>query len=97
MSNDRSELDELLWIELRHGLTKRVGDNIDTDTVDNIERDLTNLLNKYKGLLSIEGPLPRIKMWLSNDKLNFMFFDRKTGKRMLLGQWLENKGGLYEQ
>ena len=93
MSYDRDELDTLLYLEARFGLTKTVGTVVNTDTVDSVENELVKLLLKYKEINKITNPLPRIKMWLSNDKLNFMFFDKKTGKRVLLGQWLDNKGG----
>lgn len=93
MSYDRDELDTLLYIEARYGLTKTVGPVMNADQVDSIENELVGLLNKYKEIKKITNPLPRIKMWLSNDKLNFMFFDKKTGKRVLLGLWLLDKGG----
>lgn len=93
---DRSDVELLTWIELRFGLTKSVGNNPSNDQIQSIETELVSILNKYKTQLNIASPLPRIKMWIANEKVNFMFFDKKSGKRVLLGEWLSNKDEFYE-
>lgn len=93
---DFTDVELLIWMELRFGLTKSVGSNPSNDQIQSIELELVSILNKYKTQLNIVSQLPRIKMWISNDKVNFMFFDKKSGKRVLLGEWLSNKEEFYE-
>lgn len=97
MMEDMNEIDRLIWIELRHGLTKRVGINPSNDKIEEIEKQLMSILNKNKEEMKITNPVPRVRMWLTNDQVNFMFFDRKNGKRVILGEWLSNKGTTYER
>lgn len=94
---DMNDVELITWIEKRFGLTKSVGNNPTNDQIGSVETELVSILNKYKNELNISSPLPRVKMWITNDKVNFMFFDKKSGKRILLGDWLSNKGDYYEQ
>lgn len=89
--DDMNDIEKITWIELRFGMTKDIGDNPSNDRVEAVENELFTLLNRYREELKIKSPLPKVRIWLANNKLNFMFFDRKTGKRVLLGQWLANK------
>lgn len=97
MHEDMSDIDKILWIELRHGITKTIGANPTNDKVEATENELVSILSKYREQLKISNPLPRVRMWLTNDKLNFLFFDRKTGRRVLLGDWLSNRETKYER
>lgn len=97
MNEDMSDIEKLLWIELRFGITKTVGSNPTNEKMEQIENELLSILSKHKSDLKITNPLPRVRMWLTNDKLNFMFFDRKTGRRILLGNWLANEETPYER
>lgn len=94
---DMNDVELLTWIEKRFGLMKSLGANPSNDVVGAVETELVSILNKYKTELNIASPLPRIKMWITDNKVNFMFFDKKSGKRILLGDWLSNKGEYYEQ
>jgi len=94
--NDMSDIEKILWIEMRHGITKTLSDT-SNDVVDATENELVSMLSKYREELKITMPVPRIRMWLTNNKLNFMFFDRKSGKRILLGSWLANEEKPYER
>lgn len=96
MNEDMNDVELLTWIELRFGLTKYVGPNPSNDQISALESELVGLLNRYKNELNIQSPLPRIKMWLNNDKVNFMFFDKRSGKRVILGKWLDGKEEYYE-
>lgn len=91
------DIEKIIWIEKRFGITKTIGDNPSNDKVEATENELLTILSKYKEELSIENPLPRVRMWLTNDKLNFLFFSRKSGKRILLGTWLSNQETPYER
>jgi hypothetical protein len=95
--NDIIEIEKILWIEKRFGITKTIGDNPSNDKVEQTENELLGLLSKYREQLRITIPIPKIRTWLTDDKLNFMFFDRKSGKRILLGTWLSNKETPYER
>lgn len=94
--NDMSDIEKILWIEMRHGITKTISDT-SNESVEATENELVNILTKYREQLNITMPVPRIRMWLTNDKLNFMFFERKSGKRILLGSWLANEEKPYER
>lgn len=97
MTEDMNDIEKILWIEKRFGITKTIGENPSNDKVEATENELLGLLNKYREELHISNPLPRVRMWLTNDKLNFLFYDRKSGKRILLGDWLANKDTPYER
>lgn len=97
MQEDMSDIEKIRWIELRFGITKTIGSNPSNDKVESVESELTSILSKYREQLRITYPLPRIRIWLTNDKLNFMFFDRKSSKRVLLADWLSNKETTYER
>lgn len=92
-----TDIEKLLWIEKRFSFTKTIGENPSNDKVDSIENELLSILSRYKEELKISSQMPKIRIWLTNDKLNFLFFDRKTGKRILLGDWLLNKETPYER
>lgn len=91
MNDDMTDIEKILWIELRFGITKTVESNPTNDRVEAIENELLSLLSKYREELKINTQIPKVRMWITNNKLNFMFFDRKSGKRVLLGQWLSNQ------
>jgi len=97
MIDDLNEIETLIRIELRHGLTKKVGVNPSNDKIEEIEKNLMAILHKNKEEMKIKTPVPRVRMWLTNDQVNFMFFDKNTGKRVILGEWLANKGTTYER
>ena len=97
MNDDMNDIEKILWIEKRFGITKTIGENPSNDKVEATENELVGLLSKYREELRITNPLPKIRIWLTNDKLNFLFFDRKSGKRILLGDWLANKETTYER
>lgn len=97
MNEDMNDIEKLLWIEKRFGITKTVGENPPNDKIEATENELLGILSKYREQLKLNSPVPRVRMWLTNDKLNFLFFDRKTGKRVLLGDWLANKETQYER
>lgn len=97
MTEDMNDIEKILWIEKRFGITKTIGKNPSNEKVEATETELLGLLNKYRDELHISNPLPRVRMWLTNDKLNFIFYDRKSGKRILLGDWLSNKETPYER
>lgn len=97
MTEDMNDIEKILWIEKRFGITKTIGENPSNEKVEATETELLGLLNKYRDELHISNPLPRVRMWLTNDKLNFIFYDRKSGKRILLGDWLSNKETPYER
>lgn len=97
MMEDMNDIEKILWIEKRFGITKTIGENPSNDKVEATENELISILSRYREELNITNPLPRVRMWLTNDKLNFLFFDRKSGKRILLGDWLANKEIHYER
>lgn len=96
MMEDMNDIELILWIEKRFGITKTVGENPSSDRVESVENELVGLLSKYRQELRITSPLPKIRIWITNDKLNFTFFDRKSGNRIYLGDWLQNKGASYD-
>lgn len=97
MNEDMTDIEKILWIEKRFGITKTIGENPTNDKVEATENELLGMLSRYREELKITNPLPRVRMWLTNDKLNFLFFDRKSGKRILLGTWLLNQETPYER
>jgi hypothetical protein len=97
MLEDMDDIEKLTWIELRHGLTKSIGTNPSNDKVEEVEKELLSILNKHREEKKIVSPIPRVRMWITNDRVNFMFYDRKNGKRVILGEWLSNKEPQYER
>jgi hypothetical protein len=92
MNDYINEIEELTYIERRYGLlTKTIGQNPSNEKLSTVERTLVEFLEKYKKELAIVTPLPRIRAWLVDNKINFIFFDRRTGRRILLGEWLSNR------
>ena len=91
------EIETLTWMEKRFGpLQKTIQGGYNMDKADQIQHELTALLAKYQKQLNIQSPIPRIRVWTTDDKLNFLFFDKNTGKRILLGSWLSGKEAPYE-
>jgi hypothetical protein len=96
MFEDMSDIEILTRMEKNYGpLTKRLL-VFTTDSVDRLETELIQLLHKYKSQFNVRSPIPRIRMWVEDDIVNFLFFDKATGKRVILGEWFENKSGYYE-
>jgi hypothetical protein len=96
MQEDLNDIERIIWMEKRFGpLSKSIPGGFNMEKVDQIEGQLISLLQRYKTELLILGPIPRIRMWAEEDKVNFLFFDKETGKRILLGQWLSNKNEAY--
>mgnify|MGYP001558577695 CR=1 FL=1 len=93
---DINEIDALIAIEENFGLSKFIGDYPSNELVDNVENQLVVMLSKYKNMLKIDNPVPKIIVNIRGKHLRFTFFDKNTGKRVLLGQWLENKGRYYD-
>lgn len=96
MNEDMNDAELLVWMEKRFGITKHVGANPSNDKLQAVETQLTELLSRCREHYKLSMPIPRIRMWLTDNKLNFMFFDKKTGKRILLGHWIEGKEAYYE-
>lgn len=95
--DNMTELEFLEWAEARHGpLQKTIRGGFSMGKVDSIQSELTAILNKYKSVLNIKTPVPRMRVWATEDKLNFIFLDRITGRRILLANWLSGKDSYYE-
>lgn len=93
MNEDMNDIEKLLWIELRHGMTKTVSSAMPSnEEIEKAETQLVEMLTKHRESLKIASPLPKIRTWVTQNKINFMFFDRKTNRRVLLGEWLSNRG-----
>lgn len=97
MKNYTYDIEKLIWIEKRFGITKTIGEAPSTEKMEVIENELLALLSKYREQLKITHPLPKVRMWATHDKLNFLFYSRNTGKRIFLGDWLSNKEIPHEQ
>jgi hypothetical protein len=98
MMDDMNDIEKLLWIEKRFGITKTLEEkHPSNDKVEALEQELNSILSRYREEYKITMPMPRIRMWLTDNKMNFLFFDRKSGKRILLGNWLSNKEDFYER
>lgn len=97
MKVDMEDIEQLVYTEKRYNLTKTLGNNISGDRLQTIEHELLGILNKYKEELKISIPMPKVKTWVDEGKMNFIFLDRKTGRRILLGEWLANKEVYYER
>lgn len=96
MFEDMNDIEILTRMEKNYGpLTKKLA-VFTTDAIDKLEAELLLLLQKYKAQMNVRTPIPRIRMWIQDDTVNFLFFDKATGKRVILGEWLENKNGYYE-
>lgn len=95
--NSMDDIEVLLWMEKRFGpLQKTIRGGYNMDKADQIQHELVALLGKYQKQFSIASPVPRIRVWATDDKLNFLFFDKSTGKRIFLGAWLSGKEIHYE-
>jgi hypothetical protein len=96
MFDDMDEIEILTRMEKNHGpLSKKLA-MYSTDAIDKLEVELVALLQKYKSQMNVRSPIPKIRMWIQGNKVNFLFFDKSTGKRVILGEWLTNKNGYYE-
>ena len=97
MFEDMDEFEILVWMEKRFGpLQKTIKGGFNMDKADAIQSELSALLHRYQKQLAIKEPIPRIRVWTTDDKLNFLFFDKATGKRVLLGLWLSGKESYHE-
>lgn len=97
MNDDIDYIEFLISMEKRFGpLQKTVQGGYSMDKADAIQHELASMLQKYQKQLGLKEPVPRIRVWTTEDKLNFLFFDRNTGKRILLGAWLLGKEDHYE-
>ena len=96
MFDDMDDIEILTRMEKNYGpLSKKLA-VFTTDAIDILEKELVQLLQKYKAEFNVRTPIPRIRMWIQDNTVNFLFFDKATGKRVILGEWLENKNGYYE-
>ena len=97
MYEDMTDVEILLYIEKRFGcLSKSVQATNGNIKIENITNELQELLNKYRKELHLINPVPRIRSWVQEDKVNFLFFDKITGKRILLGEWLSGTKVRYD-
>jgi hypothetical protein len=88
MFDDMGELEILTRMEKIYGpLSKRLPEVYTTDAVDKIQAELMQLIQKYKSEFSIKDNIPRIRSWIEQNTVKFVFFDRHTGKRVILGEW----------
>jgi hypothetical protein len=88
MFEDMGELEVLIRMEKIYGpLSKKLPDVYTADAIDKIQAELIQLLQKYKGQLGIKDNIPRIRTWIEQNTIKFLFFDRHTGKRLILGEW----------
>lgn len=98
MFDDMGELEILIRMETYYGpLSKRLPGVYTTDTIDKIQSELVSLIYKYKHALNIKDSIPRIRIWIEHDKANFLFFDKHTGKRIILGEWLSEKAVIQRE
>lgn len=93
MNEEMTDIDLLVWTEKRFGMTKTFKSNPSNEQVSEITDELIRILNKTKRDLGIESPIPLVRLWVMNTQVKFSFFDRKTGLRVLLGEWLTGKDG----
>lgn len=94
---DMSEAEALVYIELKIGLSKTFSGKWDVNKVDEIEKSFQALLHQYKRELSLKVPIPRVRSWVTENKVNFILFDRTTGNRILLGDWMRERNTVHEQ
>lgn len=83
-----SDVEKLLWTEKRYGLTKKIKGNPSNDKIYAAEAELMSMLHHYHQELNIPIPIPKLRMWFSNNRLNFHFTNKRNDKRILLGDWL---------
>jgi hypothetical protein len=96
MFEDMNDIEILTRMEKNYGPLSKKLKVFTTDAIDKLEGELLQLLHKYKTQMNVRQPIPRIRMWIQDNTVNFLFFDKATGKRVILGEWLENKNGYYE-
>jgi len=95
---DMNDIEKITWMEKRFGLSKTFTEkHPSSDKIGAAEQELVSILSRYKEELKITMPLPRIRTWMTDNKMNLLFFERKSGKRILLGSWLANKEEFYER
>lgn len=97
MNEYMNDIELITWMEKRFGTLSKTIPNFTMDKADRVKVELVSLLQKYKSELNIRNPIPYIRSWSEADKVNFLFFDKLSGKRVLLGEWLEGKESPYEQ
>jgi hypothetical protein len=97
MFEDMGELEILVRMEKYYGpLSKRLPSVYTSDAVDKIQSELVSLIQKYKGQLGIKDNIPRIRTWIEQNTIKFLFFDRHTGKRLFLGEWFAKASRSYD-
>jgi hypothetical protein len=97
MFEDMNELEVLTRMETHYGPLRKKLSAYTTDVIDKLETELIQLLQRYKKDWSVNSQVPRVRMWIEENTVKFLFFDRSTGRRVILGHWLQNKCGYYEQ
>jgi hypothetical protein len=98
MKEYKDDIEVLTRMERKFGpLSKTLAGGYSMSKMDTVKSEFVSILQKYKTELGIRNPIPHIRMWAEEDKVNFLFFDKNTGKRILLGEWLEGKDFPYEQ
>lgn len=90
MFDDMGEIEILIRMETYYGpLSKRLPGVYTTDSIDKIQAELVGIIQKYRQQLGIKDNIPRIRVWIEQNTVRFLFFDRHTGKRIILGEWLK--------
>ena len=96
MLDDMTEVEALLYMEKRFGCLSRTVHINGVIKIEAVESSLKDILYKYKNTLNLTSPIPRIRSWAVEGKVNFLFFDKISGARILLGEWLSGKKGKYD-
>jgi hypothetical protein len=96
MFDDMNDMEILTRMEKHYGPLSKKLTVYTTDAIDKLEGELVTLLQQYRQKMSVKTPIPRIRMWIEENSVKFLFFDRSTGRRVILGEWLEGKHGYYE-
>jgi hypothetical protein len=97
MFDDMGELEILIRMERYYGpLSKKLPAVYTTDLIDKMQAELTTLIQRYKNMFKIQDNMPRIRIWIEQNSAKFLFFDKHTGKRIILGEWLSKKPDIKE-
>jgi hypothetical protein len=94
---DLDDIEKLLYIERRFGITKTLKESPTNDRVMAAERELVSILKKYSEQLNLTIPMPKVRTILTDNQIKFTFFDKNNGKRILLGNWLSNKEKYHDR
>jgi len=96
MFEEMGELEILIRMERYYGpLSKRLPDVYTTDAIEKIQAELVTIIQRYKSSLKIQDNIPRMRVWIEANSVKFLFFDRHTGKRLYLGEWLSKASKEY--